>query len=248
MRKIVILFYFFATTICLAKDPIVASMSSIPEREACLQKVVNAILPQVDHLNVYLNNYDHIPHFLVQPKITVARSQEFGDIGDNGKFFWTASIKGYHFTIDDDILYSPSYAKYCVNQIEKYHRKAVVGIHGSILNEPVNNYYRDRKIFYFAHALAQNVGVHILGTGTVAYHTDTIKVTLDDFPRKNMTDIWFALLGQVQKVPFICLKHPKRFLIDLAPPGPAISRTAPLSCEFQTEVVSNHSPWIIWAK
>jgi hypothetical protein len=32
--------------------------------------------------------------------------------------------------------------------------------------------------------------VNILGTGTIAFHTDTIKLSIDDFKLPNMADIW----------------------------------------------------------
>jgi len=55
----------------------------------------------------------------------------------------------------------------------------------------------------------------VLGTGTVCYHTDTISVWRESFKHPNMADVWFALMGQEQEVPFVCIPHVARWLSDL---------------------------------
>ena len=72
-----------------AEEYVTASVASFAAREDSLKQAVASILPQIDRLNVYLNDYDAIPEFLRHPKITVASSQEHGDRRDNGKFFFT---------------------------------------------------------------------------------------------------------------------------------------------------------------
>ena len=50
-------------------DTIYANMATIPKRIPQLQIVVECILPQVDQLNIYLNNFEEVPWFLDNPKI-----------------------------------------------------------------------------------------------------------------------------------------------------------------------------------
>ena len=42
------------------EDKIYANMATIPNRIAQLEIVVNCILPQVDHLNVYMNGFEEV--------------------------------------------------------------------------------------------------------------------------------------------------------------------------------------------
>jgi len=198
-------------------DAITASVASIPSRTHCLEQVVAQILPQVDYLNVYLNGYERVPDFLDHPRIQVAQSQktDFGDRGDAGKFYWTSEVDGYHFTIDDDIFYPANYVDLLIQCIERHQRKAVVGVHGATLTPPIKDYYRSRRIHHFTQKLPQDTPVHVLGTGTVAYHTSTIRVDRLEFRHPNMADIWFALSGQHQQVPFICMTRDNKWLTSL---------------------------------
>jgi hypothetical protein len=231
-----------------------ASLAAIPARVDSLNTVIERLLPQVDRVNVYLNAFQECPQFLLHPKITVARSQEFGDIGDAGKFFWASSVDGYHFTCDDDILYPLDYVERTISAIEALARQAVVGWHGSILQSPFLDYYHSdsRKIYSFRRAASQNLSVHLLGTGVMAYHTSTIKVGLQDFPSPNMADTWFGVLGQRQSVPFVQLAREEGYLSDVPGIEPADSiwshsrrhsGSASDTGAMQTAVVHHYMPW-----
>jgi len=195
--------------------PITASIASIPSREMALSKVINRLSPQVDHINVYLNGYKHIPKFLLSPNITVAKSQDNGDIGDRGKFHWAHLVKGFHFTCDDDILYPINYVNMMISKLKEHKLRAVVGCHSAMLKKSIASYYRSRTVIHFSGALGKDKLVHVLGTGTMAYHTDTIKVNPGDFKCNNMADLWFATLGQKQKIPFVSVKRPIGWLTPI---------------------------------
>jgi len=193
-----------------AHDPVTVSLATVPEREHMLRGVVQALLPDADQVNVYLNGYAGIPEFLDHPRIQVATSQDHGDRGDAGKFFWSDRVEGYHLTCDDDIAYPPDYVSRVLLGIEKYGRRAAVGFHGSILQPPVS--MRRRKMLHFASKLPVDTGVHVLGTGTLGYHTSRMTVHPTDFQVPNMADVWFALLCQHQTVPCVCLQRQLRWL------------------------------------
>ena len=119
-----------------------ASLASIPERERSLQQTVASLLPQVDRLGVYLNGYDSVPDFLHDPRIDVARSEETGDRGDAGKFFWSdAGDFDYHLACDDDLLYPPDFAATMVAACDRHGRRALVGLHGALMREKPAGYY-----------------------------------------------------------------------------------------------------------
>lgn len=230
---------------------VTVSLASIPSRTHLLEKVVQCLLPQVDQLNVYLNNYGRVPGFITHPKITVAQSERHGDRGDSGKFFWSSNCEGYFFTCDDDILYPPDYVKKMVASIEKYQRKVVVGVHGAILKQPIQSYYNSRRVLHYMRGLPEPIQVHVLGTATVAFHTSTIRINPGDFKKPNMADIWFALEGQRQKIPFLCIERKSGWLQGFNYEGESIfgdakkNRGSSLNTsEIQTEVTRGHH-WVL---
>jgi len=250
-------------------DYVSCSLASIPSRRGSLQKVVTRLLPQVDHLNVYLNaspavrgvdEHPDIPKFLRHPKITAVFSQdtEYGDQGDAGKSYWASVVpRGYHVICDDDVLYPPNFVEKLIAGVRRYDHKVVVGFHGAVLTEPFVRYYGSRHTHHFSNRVSSDTPVHIIaGAGGIAYHTSTIRVHRDDFKHPNMGDIWFALLAQQQRVPCICLAHGKGWLVDGTPsPGDSIyahSKTkkkgsARNTADVQTKVVIENMPWHVRA-
>ena len=226
-----------------------AFLATIPARKRALQRVVEALLPQVDRLGVYLNEYASVPRFLDREKIVVASSQESGVRGDAGKFFWAGETRGYQLVCDDDIAYPEDYVARLTAGIERHRRRAVVGFHGCVLREPVVDYHSSRRLLHFTRPLATDTPVHVLGTGVAGYHVSTIRVRLEDFPAPNMADVWLARLGQRQRVPFVCLQRAERWLEQL--PGcvdgslyaQARRRTVAAGPSPETLVVREHGRW-----
>lgn len=187
-----------------------AGLASVPERVDSLARTVESLLPQVDRVGVYLDGYPDVPACLDDKRIAAVRSQDddrWRDRRDAGKFYWADEADGYYVSCDDDIVYPGDYVQTLVDAIERYGREAVVGLHG-------REYGRPAQAFggYFAnyHCLRDVAGehpVHLLGTGTLAYHTSTIRVSRDDFEQPNMADVWFAKLAQRQRVPLVVLPH-----------------------------------------
>ena len=227
----------------------VGSLATIPSRVGMLQQVVKAVLPQVDRLNVYLNGFHSVPGFLQQPKITVVRSQDHGDHGDAGKFFWVDDVDGYHISFDDDVHYPPDTVDRLVRAVDHYGRRVAVAFHGAVIAPNPWNYYRSRTVYHCTQAVAADIPVHVLGTGSMCFHTGYMQVSRDDFPEPNMADIWFAMLGQQQKVPFLTLQRPKKYIVPM-PVKDSIfgsSRSRDLSrmdtAARQTELVRGQEPW-----
>ncbi|MDX0548511.1 FkbM family methyltransferase [Sinorhizobium medicae] len=200
-----------------ANSKVFAGIAAIPARRAALEKTVASLLTQVDGLGVYLNGWDDVPEFLKDPKIKVVRSQEFGDIGDAGKFFWVDGHRGFYFSCDDDIIYPPYYVERLKGKLGDHGYRAAVGWHGSMIKGKFTSYYTgsSRRVFGFQHHRPWDTPVHILGTGCAAFHTDGLKVHLEDFPEPNMADVFFAILGQKQRVPFIVVAHEAGELVEV---------------------------------
>jgi hypothetical protein len=88
----------------------------------------------------------------------------------------------------------------------------------------------------------------MIGTGVLAYHTDTISISIHDFPYRNMVDLFFALAAQKQKVPLICLSRAKEYLkeIDeLSYHKQSIYQQAIHSHDQQTVIAKAHA-WVMY--
>ena len=224
-----------------------AAVASIPGREAQLAAVVAAIAPQVDVLHVYLNGYATVPDFLQgKPAVRVARSQDWGDARDNGKFHFLGEAGSYYLTLDDDLAYPADYVRTLLLNIEKYGRRAVVGVHGIVLADPMNHFYANRTVFHFKSALSSDQSVHLLGTGTVAFHRDTLALTYSDFGEPGMADLWFAIAAKRQGVPLRCIAHGQgwvRSLGDAGQPSLYLEFAKAGGDEVQTGLARAQGPW-----
>ncbi|TDD73009.1 FkbM family methyltransferase [Jiangella aurantiaca] len=191
------------------RDIVRAGLASIPERVEGLKHVVEKLYDQVDELYVYLNRFDEAPAFLRgDSRIRVFTGD---DLGDRGKFRFVDGFHGYFISVDDDIDYPGFYVDHLIDGIERYGRRAAVGWHGSIVKDGFEDYYNEasRRVFSFRFNRPEDVPVHILGTGCAAFHTDALSLSFFDFPKPNMADVFFALKGQEQSVPFVVLAHQK---------------------------------------
>lgn len=193
----------------------VGTMASFPPRRDGLKLSIDSILPQLDQLIVYLNGYEGVPEFLRDPKIRIVRSQDaLGDLRDNGKFFdLPQEDDAYVFTLDDDLIYPPDYVAKMIFQIEMLGRSVVVGVHGA--NFPDGEFTRlnQRTVFHFAFKKPGRF-VDLLGTGTTAWHSSTLKLSLSNFETKGVSDLWFAAAAAQQSVPLYSVARDTGWLVE----------------------------------
>ncbi|ASQ47047.1 hypothetical protein [Legionella clemsonensis] len=188
---------------------ITAKIASIPERVHQLELTIKLFLEQVDKIEVYLNNYDNVPVFLRHKNIQIFTSQEFGERGDIGKFYQVERAFGYIFTLDDDLIYPADYVSTLVDKIDTYKRKALICAHANILpKRKISSYYKDKQGIHFAKKLVKDTLADIPGTGTLAFHTDNIKLNHTIFLTPNMSDIWLAIYAKQNNIPVISVSRP----------------------------------------
>lgn len=168
-------------------------MASIPSREASLRKVVESLLPQVSELGVYLNNWETVPDFLKHPKIRIARSQDHGDVRDNGKFFWVERTKArFYATVDDDIHYPSNYISELLRYQQMLGGTYAVGVHASTYPRPVTRLLKNRHLIHFSHASDALIPVDMLGTGTLFFERAYWNFKYSEMGTPGMADVWFA--------------------------------------------------------
>lgn len=221
---------------------ITVKIASIPERISQLKVTIESFLKKVDSIQVYLNNYSFIPLFLNHKKICVFTSQEYGDIGDIGKFYQIEQQQGYILTIDDDLIYPSGYVDSMVRKIDFYQRKVLICVHGNILpKQKLVSYYKDKQSVHFEKELLKDIRVDIPGTGTLGFHTDNIKISQQIFVSPNMTDIWLAAYAKENNIPIISILRQCSWVIQAR--GEAFQRSIYQASfqkdSYQTQVVNN---------
>jgi len=191
---------------------IIASMASVPDREDGLKTAVISLIDQVDCLNIYLNNYQSVPSFLKNSKIKIFRSQDYKNLGDIGKFYFSENIKGYHFTCDDDIIYPSNYVEFMLSKL-KIHN-GFISCHGAIFKNPFYSFYKSKTTFHFRKEIKNDISVNLIGTGVMAYDADKIKVPLNIFKNKNMADVYIAIFAKNKNIECTVVAHKEDFLKD----------------------------------
>ncbi len=225
-------------------DTITATMATMPGREASLLETVESIIDQVDELHIYFNNISSCPELESNAKIKCYFSEnECGDLGDAGKFFTCDQIRGYHFSIDDDIIYPGDYVSTMIQAIEQHERRVVVSCHGRLFEQlPVQSYYKGHTAaFSCLGNVAVPVFAHVIGTGVLAFHSDTIKLQLAIFEYSNMADIWFSKHCNENNVPRLIIPHIKGWLklSNKYDDNGSIYRHQSINDSFQTQITNS---------
>ncbi len=145
-----------------------------------------------------------------------------GDMGAEGKFFWIDDQEAHNYshylTVDDDIGYPDDYVSRLVEECEARDKKAIVGVHGSEFDLPIQDFVTSRKERYrFYEALDEPRRVHILGTATTLISRETIELSLQDFPMRNASDLQLAIVAQKQHVPMIAIPRPAGWMTEMRP-------------------------------
>lgn len=220
----------------------VANIATFPQRATTFEKAILSILPQVDRLNVYLNDYQSVPDILKNEKITAVLSSETeGDLKDNGKFYFLNHVSDdtYYFTIDDDIVYPDDYVATLVEKLRHYDHKVAVGVHGVMFFADFQSFRASHTPFFFTGALDHDVSGTTLGTGTVAFYKKTFAdLSLRHFETTGATDLWFAGYCKEHAIPQICVARRAQWLQDIKHLFPEGAYTLWKSTE-KTEKVQN---------
>lgn len=189
----------------------------MPSRVSLLEKVVTRLLPQAGGIGVYLNGYERVPAFLRRRGITVARSQDHGDLRDNGKFFFLGqSSARFYAAADDDLDYPHDYVEYLKRMALDVGSESAVGVHGAVYPDPFVDLLEPRHLFHFEESLAHLMPVHLLGTGTVLFDQDQWGLDLEEFAKPGMADVWFAAAAALRGAPLFVVPRPSGWVAPLS--------------------------------
>jgi len=193
---------------------VIANLATTFERQDLLRPVIDTIIRQVDRVNIWLNSYPTVPLWILGEEKVTWYIDAQNSQACRGKFAFLDGYKGYYFTIDDDIIYPQDYVVKMIEAVERYDRKAIVCVHADNVKQPFKNYYdpNSRDCFLFRSAMREDTVIDFPGTGTMAFHTDTIKFSMHDFQWPFMSDIWMGIIARRNNVPVIAVKRQANWL------------------------------------
>lgn len=195
-----------------------AYTATIPQRVKTLKISIESILPQVDFIQVVLNNFKTVPAFLKHPRITCV----FGDNSlEDGSRFKNIAQDGYVMVFDDDIQYPPDYLQTMIGHCETL--DAIVTPMGKVLKpRPVNHYYKDIQETY--KTFQEVTGFHrvdVPGACGILWNADEVKITDDIItPELHHSDICVGKWAKENNVPCYVVPHAADWLKNLLPMVP----------------------------
>jgi hypothetical protein len=228
--------------------PVIGTMATMPTRRESLRRMLGSILPQLDLLYVFLDGYTEVPDFLAgRPD---CRVEVVASPGLHNASRFLAPIRhgsnAYFLFLDDDLIYPPDYADRLVDGLLRYHNRVIVGYHGTVFTPPHQGYLRDRTVFHFARELKRDTNVHMLGVGTLAFHSSTIRPDPSSWAQPRLDDFGLAAEAAKAGVEMVALARKVRWLVPITQNQPdsiwnTIRQDDRVATRLMREVLSLHA-------
>lgn len=197
-------------------------MATFPPRRSKLDIVISSIAPQVDQMNVVLNEFDSVPEEFSAPENVIFHIPET-DTKDTGKFLPDVGDAEFVFTLDDDIHYPADYIEKTIAHVETLGPDPfVAGYHASwyLKSKPglfselkrrarlliwPNHMARYREMIHFATACNEAICVEQLGTGTLVMRGKHYPGFSAMQSSQKFVDVRFAAICHNAGLPRVCL-------------------------------------------
>ena len=180
-----------------------ANLATIPSRINMIKTMLSSIENQFDEIRIYANGFKEVPDFMKKYTVVIDK-----DLTDNGKFYFLSKIKEpeYYFSMDDDIIYPPTYAQDMINAIDNH--KCIVTHHGRLLKTNGVSYYRGHNFHHCTNNNFIERYIDVAGTGVTAFNTSYFNPN-KIYKSKDllMSDIIFSLEASNQKKLIRVLEH-----------------------------------------
>jgi hypothetical protein len=179
---------------------ITANLATIKSRKSTLLQVIDSLLPQVDLVRVYANDYE--------PKINRERVEVVTgkDYTDNGKFYWLPESKGIYLSCDDDLIYPYDYVDRIIKAMKRY-PGCWITFHGRKMVGLGLDYYRGHIVYPCLKKVSGDYELDVPGTGVSAFNTKDISFDMKSWKFFRMSDIMVAQELAKKKIKIICLSH-----------------------------------------
>jgi hypothetical protein len=181
---------------------ITAHLATIPDRLDILPMVLESLTSHVDHIYVALNGHSEIPSINI-PNVTYKFcSNQFGDAH---KFEFINEVQGLALITDDDLTWNKPAIDLLRQKAEQY--KCPVSLHGKSYSKPFRGFRGFSGNYRCLNTVIGDHPVDIIGTGTLMFNTDMVKICMSMFPYPNMADVLFSRLCKLQGVTLMVAEH-----------------------------------------
>lgn len=176
------------------KPAVYAGMATMPSRARTARWAIRSILPQVDRLYLYLDDFDSVPSYACHPKIVLLRSQDYCGLKANGKLLGMAFTgnTGYYVTADDDYWYPRKFVSQLLKHRLDVAHPLVIGVHGSILKTPFSSYVKDRVVLTAWKPLVETRAVDVVATCGTLHDLADLCFDVRKWRVANQVDLHFA--------------------------------------------------------
>lgn len=192
---------------------VTVGIATYPPRLTALPDTIESLHDQVDCIHVCLNEYRQVPAVLQRYSKVICTIPE-RNLSDLGKFLQLPKSNGYFLTCDDDLLYPHDYVTKTITQLRKH--GGVVSYLGRVFprDRKCQSYYRDTAEYYHClREVQQDHQVHVVGTGVMCFHTDSVDFNFGDFQQLGMADVQFGVYAALNRIKLTALKHPKDWIV-----------------------------------
>ena len=212
-------------------ENITVLIASVKEREGQLKLVLDCIEnqrffnlhPTKVTVNLVLNFYADWPDWLgLYSNICLHPYLNPNNKKAHDAIWQYMPDDGYVFVMDDDLYYPLDYFDKLIAAIERHERRAVVTCHGSNIILPASDYMRSRATYGFSDELPRDIFNDLCGVGCCAFHTDTLKPTVEDFPIQFMRDLFFSTLCLKEEVSVVNIQRTAQWLMPLQTTGTTV--------------------------
>jgi hypothetical protein len=194
---------------------IIANMATYPPRAHSLPIVLSRLAPQVDQINLVLNEFDEVPKSLAGiPHLNPILPDR--DYKDLGKFVSPAEPDDIVVLCDDDIIYPDNYVRILHHYLSLFSdMDAIVGIHGIIYSDFFDGDAQARIVYVFHTELTEHRVVNQLGSGTVMLRGRQLPPLDFMLGSERFVDLRLARYAYLNKFPMVCLKRRAKWLDEI---------------------------------
>lgn len=197
-----------------------AFTATIPQRVKTFKKSIESLLPQVDSIQVVLNNFKTVPEFLKHSKITCVFSDN--SLEDGSRFKNIQNARGYVLVFDDDIQYPKDYVSTMITYCDFL--KAIVAPMGKVLKpRPIAHYYQDIETSYKTFSeVDYYYRVDVPGACGILWNTEYVKITEGIItPEIHHSDICVGKFAKENGILCYVVPHSAHWLKNLMPEIPS---------------------------
>lgn len=216
----------------LEEKLIVANIATYPPRVSQIERILSSVSPQVDRVNVVLNQMDTVPDILSGFDNVVPILPE-KDTKDTGKFYPNVKEANWVFLLDDDIIYPVDYIVRTIREVEKLGRgRWICGYHASVYHplpfrrnkfhlkrwlkyRLLQDLASERKVFHFKKGLEAPLIVDQIGTGTAVMNGRDVPTFGYVEGAQMFVDVRLAAWCFEQSITPVSLPRPKDWLTPI---------------------------------